>query len=66
MKKIAGLILAASLGMGACAYAPAGISADNHVVIVKNVGVLFGLLNKIFVCNVTPAGLTGCVAGEAP
>lgn len=66
MKKIAGLVLAASMSLGACAYAPGGVSADNHVVIVKNVGLLFGLLNKVFVCNVTPAGLTGCVAGEAP
>ena len=68
MKKLAGLILVASmgLGMGGCALSPGGVSADGHVVIAKNVGFLFGLLNKIYVCNVTPAGVTNCAAGDSP
>lgn len=65
MKKLMGLILVSSMAT-ACAYAPGGVSADGKAVIVKNNGFLFGMLNKIFVCNVTPGGLTGCVAGEAP
>lgn len=68
MKKLMGLILVTTLATSTvgCAYAPGGVTADNKVVIVKNVGFLFGILNKIFVCNVTPGGLAGCAAGEAP
>jgi hypothetical protein len=64
MKKLSGLILA--LSIAACSYAPGGVSADGKVVLAKNVGFLFGIMNKVFVCNVTPGGLTGCTAGEAP
>jgi len=64
MKKLMGLVVALSLG--ACTYAVGGVSADGHVVMAKNVGVLFGILNKVYVCNVTPGGLTGCTAGETP
>jgi hypothetical protein len=60
-----GVVLASLMG-SACAYAPGGVSADGKVVLVKNVGFLFGILNKVFVCKVTDSGLQGCVAGEAP
>jgi len=66
MKKLAGLLFVASMSLVACAYQPGGVSADGHVVLVKNNGILFGLLNKIFVCQVTPAGLSGCAAAEQP
>ena len=59
-----GVVLASS--MSACAYAPGGVSADGHAVIVKNNGFLFGIFNKVFVCKVTEGGLQGCVAGESP
>ncbi len=66
MKRLLLGAVLASLTMSACAYAPGGVSADGKVVLVKNVGFLFGLLNKVYVCSVTPEGLRGCVAGEAP
>jgi hypothetical protein len=66
MKKLSGLILALSMSAAACSYAPGGVSADGKVVLAKNVGFLFGIMNKVFVCNVTPGGLAGCTAGETP
>ena len=65
MKKLMGLVVATTMAT-ACAYSPGGVTADGKVVMAKNVGILFGLLNKVYVCNVTPAGLTGCQAGDAP
>jgi hypothetical protein len=67
MKKlIAGIVLASSMSLTGCALAPGGIAADGHVVIAKNNGFLFGLFNKVYVCNVTPGGVTGCQAAETP
>jgi len=65
MKTLMGLVLAMTMAT-ACTYAPGGVSADGKVVIAKNDGLLFGILAKVFVCNVTPGGVTGCVAGETP
>ena len=65
MKALMGLVLAATMAT-ACSYAPGGVSADGKVVIAKNNGLLFGMFSKVFVCNVTPGGVTGCTAGEAP
>jgi len=67
MKKLMALTLLAGIATAtACSYAPGGVSADGKVVIAKNNGLLFGMFNKVFVCNVTPGGLAGCVAGEQP
>lgn len=66
MRSLLGVLVAGSLSLAACSYAPGGVSADGHTVIAKNDGFLFGLLSKIFVCQVTPEGVKGCVAGEAP
>ena len=68
MKKlIAGLLLAGALAATGCEYGGVATTADGkQVVVAKNVGFLFGIFNKIYVCNVTPTGLSGCVAGEAP
>jgi len=65
MKTLMGFVLATMMAT-ACTYAPGGVTADGKVVIAKNDGFLFGLLGKVFVCNVTPGGVTGCVAGDAP
>lgn len=59
-----GVVLASSIS--ACAYAPGGVTSDGKAVIVKNNGLLFGIFNAIYVCSVTPNGLSGCVKGEAP
>lgn len=67
-KMIKGLVLAAAMatGVGACAYSGVATTADGHAVIARNDALLFGLLRAVYVCNVTPAGLAGCVAGQAP
>ena len=67
-KKLKGLVLAAAMatGIGACAYGGVATTADGHAVIARNDTLLFGLLRAVYVCNVTPAGLAGCVAGQAP
>lgn len=65
MKTLMGLVVATMMAT-ACSYAPGGVTADGKVVIAKNDGLLFGLMSKIFVCNVTPGGVTGCAAAELP
>lgn len=65
MKKLMVVALLA-FAPAACTYAPGGVSADGKAVIAKNNGLLFGMFNKVFVCNVTPGGLAGCTAGETP
>ena len=66
MKRLFAGVVLATLMTSACAHQAGGVSADGKVVIVKNVGFLFGILNKIFVCKVTDSGLSGCVGGEVP
>lgn len=65
-KKLKGLVLAVAVSTGACAYGGIATTADGHAVIARNDGLLAGLLRAVYVCNVTPAGLAGCVAGQAP
>ena len=66
-KKLMGLALLAAMATpGACGYASVSATADGKAVVARNDGFLFGLLRKVYVCNVTPAGLSGCVAGESP
>ena len=66
MKKLMGLALASSMALGACAYGGIGVTADGKAVVARNDAFLFGILRAVYVCNVTPAGLAGCVAGQAP
>jgi hypothetical protein len=49
-----------------CYYNIGGVSGNGQVVIAKNDAFLFGLLNKVFVCNVTPGGVSQCAAAETP
>jgi len=66
MTTIYALLVTISAAVSACAYAPGGVTADGKVVIAKNNAFLFGAFNKVYVCNVTPGGVTGCAAAEAP
>ena len=67
MKKLMSVaLLAAMATTGACAYGGIAATGDGKAVVARNDGFLFGLLRKVYVCNVTPGGLTGCVAGENP
>ena len=54
-----------SATLGGCGYA--GVTAVGDAAIVaRNDWILFGLLRKIYVCRVTPTGLTQCSASEDP
>jgi hypothetical protein len=68
VNKIKALLLASALatGIGACAYSGVTTLPDGRVVVPRNDSILFGLLRAVYVCNVTPAGLANCVAGQAP
>ena len=68
MKKLFALLLvSASFGAlsAGCAYGGAAASGDK-VVVLRNDGLLFGALRKVYVCKITDAGLSSCQAGEAP
>jgi hypothetical protein len=59
------VVVALSVGAGACGYA--GIaSAGDAAIVARNDWFLFGLLRKVYVCKVTPAGLTQCSNAETP
>ncbi len=69
MKKIKGFVLvmiASAAVLSSCSYAGVATTADGHVVIAQNNSVLFGMLNKVFVCKVTPSGVTNCATAESP
>jgi hypothetical protein len=67
MKTLLGLLFASSMALGACAsYSGVGVTSDGKAVIAKNDGFLFGLMRKVYVCNVTPGGVTNCAAADSP
>ena len=66
MKHIKSLALIVGVGLlGACSYGSIA-TAGNAVVITRNDSFLFGALRKVYVCQVTPQGATGCAANESP
>ncbi len=69
MKKaliVAFAALALFVGTG-CAYGGVGVSADGSTAVVARSDVfLFGLLRKVYVCQVTPAGLAQCSSNQSP
>jgi hypothetical protein len=70
MKKIKAslllVLIAASTGLGGCAYGGAAAMGDK-LVILRNDSFLFGALRKVYVCKVTDAGLSNCqLSAEAP
>lgn len=61
------LLLAMVLGFGASACGYAGVAtAGDAAVIARNDWLLFGALRKVYVCKITPAGLTQCSNAETP
>lgn len=60
-----GMFLTCVLAAG-CSYGGVAVTSDNKAVVLKNDHLLFGLLNKAFVCDVTPAGLANCQSTESP
>jgi hypothetical protein len=60
------LVLAiASTTAAGCGYSGIATVGD-QVVITRNDGILFGLLRKVYVCDVTPMGVTNCQSSSAP
>jgi hypothetical protein len=59
--------LATVLGcaMSACSYGGVATAGD-AAIIARNDIILFGLLRKVYVCKITPQGLTQCSNSEAP
>ena len=51
--------------MSGCGYAGVAAAGDAAVV-VRNDWILFGLLRKVYVCRITPTGLTQCSNAEDP
>ena len=69
MNKIKGLVLVlitSAAVLSSCSYAGVSATPDGKAIVAQNNGLLFGMLNKIFVCQVTDAGLTNCATGESP
>ena len=60
------LFLAATGVATGCAYSGVAATDAQTVVIAKNDAFLFGLLRKVYVCQVTPEGLANCSVGQNP
>ena len=65
MKKLSALAIGIALSLatvGCSTYASVGGTSDGHALVAKN-----GFFGKaVYVCAVTPAGLTNCQEQEAP
>lgn len=64
LKKIVAAALLAS-ALGGCSYGSIATAGDK-VVITKNNAFLFGLMNAVYVCDVTPQGVANCATAESP
>jgi hypothetical protein len=65
MKRTILMLAVAAATMAGCSYG--GVAASgNTAVVARNNGFFFGLLNKVYVCQITPTGLTQCSEGESP
>ncbi len=60
------LVLAALTALGGCSYAGVAATPDGKAIVAVNNSLFFGVLRKVYVCQVTPGGLTQCGAGENP
>jgi hypothetical protein len=57
--------LALCAGSSGCGYAGVATAGD-AAVIARNDWFLFGALRRVYVCKITPTGLTQCSDDEAP
>lgn len=62
---LVGLALGAAASTG-CSYAGVATTQDNLAVVPRNDGLLFGALRSVYVCQVSPEGLSNCSSKEAP
>jgi hypothetical protein len=64
IKRLAAIVVI-SVTLGGCGYS--GVAAVGDAAIVaRNDWILFGLLRKVYVCRITPTGLTQCSSSEDP
>lgn len=61
------LSIAILLGVGASGCGYAGVAtAGDAAIIARNDWFLFGALRKVYVCKITPTGLTQCSNADTP
>lgn len=61
------LFVAVALGCAASGCSYAGVAtAGDAAVVARNDNFLFGLLRKVYVCKITPQGLTQCSNADTP
>ena len=66
-KALKALLVALTLAAAASGCGYAGVAtAGDAAVIARNDWFLFGLLRKVYVCKITPTGLTQCSEAETP
>lgn len=58
--------MALGLGLNACNYAGVATAGDAAIIARNDNFITFGLLRKIYVCKITPGGLTQCANAESP
>ena len=51
--------------LGGCGYAGVAAAGD-AAIIARNDWILFGLIRNVYVCRITPQGLTQCASAEDP
>ena len=51
--------------MSGCGYAGVAAAGDAAIV-ARNDWILMGLLRKVYICRITPTGLTQCSSSEDP
>lgn len=70
LKTLKTLVVTATLGASllgsGCAYAGVAVTPDGNAVILRNDALLFGILRKVYVCSVSPTGLSSCQSQDAP
>jgi len=64
--RLLGMAVVLTAIFGGCSYGGVAAVDGDTVVIAKSNGFLFGLFNKVYVCQVTDSGLSGCASNESP
>ncbi len=62
---VAVAVAAASLAVMGCSYGGVAVTGDKAVVL-RNDGLLYGIMNKAYVCKVSEAGLSNCNSADTP
>jgi hypothetical protein len=67
LKALKGMSIAVLLACAASGCGYAGVAtAGDAAIVTRNDYLLFGALRKVYVCKITPAGLTQCSNAETP